>query len=165
MYLSKTEHFQILTGGINLALGTSNWFEIDCLVKDIKGNSDYVKVFTNSPISVKICYRKKCKASKNQSAVLELHPKVHSFIKQILSAYYLSGTVLDLGDIIRGLPCPPPPKSCLIEITFLWKKPAKFQRIIGDYSSVLLNFIIYKQKNTQVTEFLTLVINQTSPRS
>lgn len=114
MYLSKPEHFQILTGGINLALGTSNRCEIDCLVKDIKGNSDYVKVITDAPISVKIGYRKNVKHQRTNLLYLSFTLKfIHSFIKRTLRAYYLSGTVLALGVLHVGSPAPHPPNPAL----------------------------------------------------
>lgn len=46
MRLSKENILKIVTGGINLALSISNWFQTDGLGKDTTDNSGYLKIFT-----------------------------------------------------------------------------------------------------------------------
>lgn len=71
---------------------------------------------------------KNLKASKNPFAVLDTGLCIHS-----LSTYRVPRIYRTLSLSLSYSPVPQSPNSALERITLFWEKPAKFQRITGDY--------------------------------
>lgn len=115
----KENIFKIVIGAINPALGTSNWFQTDCLGKDIIGNSDYL---------LKICHRKNWKHLRTNlwSGTFPSSSLAGSWAN---TAHRLSDTV-PAWDVTAWIS--PSTATCLRELTFS-EKTTKFQKITGNY--------------------------------
>lgn len=151
MHLSKREYSQNLTGSINLALSTSNWFQTDGLRKDTIDNSGYLNIFTKlSNFCKNLPVGKKLKHQRIKLLYSHFTIKFVLFIKQILSAYYLSDAVRDRG--VSYTSYSQTKKSYLIRLLSSWRKPTEFRRILGNHGWILWNFNTGKQQHKQVTE-------------